>query len=61
MYDKANSLCKIFADESKLYKDIESQADQQDLQNDLSTLCDWNEKWLLKYSTKMQSCSVWSN
>ncbi|MEW8547692.1 MAG: reverse transcriptase family protein, partial [Candidatus Thiodiazotropha sp.] len=44
------SVCKIFADDTKIYRLITSRADQDALQQDLLNLCKWSQDWLLKFS-----------
>ena len=44
------SVCKIFADDTKLYRSVRSQTDQEILQRDLWKLCDWSDEWLLAFS-----------
>jgi len=50
MPDTLKSVCKIFADDSKIYQFVSSPSDQLTLQEDLLSLCDWSEKWLLEFS-----------
>ena len=45
-----------YADDTKLYREIKSPDDHQILQNDLSKLCTWSKKWLLKFHPKKCSC-----
>ena len=40
----------IFADDAKLYRPIHSHSDTQTLQDDLDTLDNWSEEWLLKFN-----------
>jgi len=47
---------KMFADDTKLWKKIESEADICDLQADLKHLEEWNKKWLLKFN--LDKCTV---
>lgn len=48
--DLLKSTCKLFADDTKLYKAISSCEDQNVLQQDLLTLCDWSDDWLLRFN-----------
>lgn len=50
MPDVLTSVCKIFADDSKIYRSIQDPSDQDSIQEDLLHLCDWSEKWLLQFS-----------
>ena len=49
------SICKLFADDCKLYGNIASEADQK-LQEDIERLCKWSKDWLLGYNIK--KCKV---
>ena len=42
----------MYADDTKLYRKIKSPEDLQILQNDLTKLCIWSKKWLLKFHPK---------
>lgn len=44
------SICKVFADDTKLYRPIKSLTDLEILQIDLFSLCDWSDKWLLCFN-----------
>ena len=37
------SVCKLFADDCKLYRNIASEADQKELQEDIERLCKWSK------------------
>ena len=50
MPDKLKSVCKLFAGDCKIYSGITSQSDQQKIQEDLDSLCDWSRDWLLEFS-----------
>ena len=43
-------ICKIFADNTKVYRSIQDEADQILIQEDLFKICDWGELWLLEFS-----------
>ena len=45
---KSNGL--LFADDTKIYRTITCREDAEELQNDLSTLETWSEKWLLRFN-----------
>ena len=49
------SVCKLFADDSKLYRNIASEADQKEFQEDIETLCKWSKDWLFGFNIKMSS------
>ena len=46
------SICKLFVDDCKLYRNISSEADQKDLQEDIGRLCEWSKDWLHVLSTE---------
>ena len=48
--DKLKSMCKIFADDSKIYRSIQDEVDQDIIQEDLFEICDWTDIWLLRIS-----------
>ena len=50
------SVCKLFADDCKLYRNIASKAGQKELQEDIERLCKWSKDWLLGFSIK--KCKV---
>lgn len=45
--DQVNSFCKLFADDAKIYKDLQNLEDFEIIQNDLDKLCQWTIKWLM--------------
>ena len=47
---------KMFADDTKLYTRSDTETGPKDLQDDLDTLQDWSEKWLLRFHP--QKCGV---
>ena len=50
------SVCKLFADDHKLYRNIESEADLKELQEDIERLCKLSRDWLLGLNIK--KCKV---
>ena len=50
MPDTIRSMCKLFADDSKLYLTVKSRYDQEIIQSDLFKLCDWSKEWLLVFN-----------
>ena len=50
------SVCKLFADDRKLYRNIESEADLKELQEDIERLCKLSRDWLLGLNIK--KCKV---
>ena len=45
-----NTSIKIFADDTKTYKNIKSKNDVNQLQNAINEMFAWTEKWLLKFN-----------
>jgi len=41
---------KMFADDTKMWRKIQTQSDSQTLQADLDSLMNWSQKWLLKFN-----------
>lgn len=50
------SVCRLFADDCKLYRNIASVVDQEELQEDILSLCEWSKDWLLSFNVK--KCKV---
>ena len=48
--DMCKSSVYMFADDTKLFRQIKSKVDNQHLQDDINTLCNWSSKWLLKFN-----------
>ena len=46
----------LFADDTKIFRKIENAEDSDKLEEDLSKVYKWSEKWLLKFHP--QKCSV---
>ena len=51
-----SSLCKMYADDTKVYKPITSAEDGLTLQEDLDRLVDWADRWQLRFNA--DKCSV---
>ena len=47
---------KVFADDTKNYKEIKSEEDAKKLQESLDLLVEWSEKWLLRFNSS--KCKV---
>ena len=43
------TLVFLFADDTKLFRQIKSSADISILQSDIKKLCEWSDKWLLRF------------
>ena len=57
--DSVNSTVRLFADDCLLYKEINSETDQEELQNDIENLRKWAEKWGMKFNaTKCQILQI---
>jgi len=54
--DVVTSTIKIFADDTKVYRVVESALDFGLLQRDLDNLIQWSQKWLLSFN--LQKCKV---
>ena len=51
-----NSSVKIFADDTKVYREIKNDNDVKDLQNAIDEMYNWTNKWLLKFNK--QKCKI---
>ena len=51
-----NSDCKLFADDTKLFKSIATRSDCDMLQTDLHKLSDWSNEWLLNFN--IDKCKI---
>ena len=54
--ERVKSHCVLFADDAKLYKELQHLKDFEELQEDLYELCIWASKWLLFFN--VQKCKV---
>ena len=50
MPDEITSLPKMFAEDAKVFRQIETSADTATLQNDLDHLTDWSKKWQMNFN-----------
>ena len=50
MPDVITSLSKMFADDAKVFRQIETSVDTATLQNDLNHLTDWSKKWQMNFN-----------
>lgn len=53
---QVKSYCKLFADDAKLYKDLQNLEDFEMIQDDLDKLCQWTINWLLFFNA--EKCKV---
>ena len=51
--DDITSKVLKFADDTKVFRKIKSDADRQHLQDDLNKLIEWSEKWQMLYNQDM--------
>ena len=49
---------KLFADDSKLYAEVQSEGDAQTLLADLNAITDWEDKWQLSFIINVDKCKV---
>ena len=54
--EQVNSYCKLFADDAKLYKELQNLDDFETMQDDLNKLCQWTIKWLMLFN--VDKCKV---
>jgi hypothetical protein len=54
--DVVNGIVKIFADDTKIYSNVNTTTQCDELQQDLDNLCDWSSKWKLSFNAK--KCKV---
>ena len=47
-----NSTTYMYADDTKIYREIRDKHDQEILQKDLDSLKAWSDQWLLKFHPK---------
>ena len=50
--ENVNSTVYMYADDTKVYREIQSDDDHEVLQRDLETLKTWSDRWLLKFSSQ---------
>jgi hypothetical protein len=48
----SDTLCAIFADDTKIYRQINTTKDQQELQKDIDNIAAWGRKWGLTFNAK---------
>jgi len=54
--------CKVlkFADDTKIYRVVNSQEDIESLRNDLKNLVKWSVDWQMLFNTDMQDYTHWT-
>ena len=50
------SVCKLFGDDCKLYRNKASEVDRKELQEDIEILCKWSKDWL--FGLNIKKCKV---
>lgn len=58
MPECVSSRCRLFADDSIIYRNVTSEADCQTLQDDLQALEEWEETWGMKFNPS--KCNILS-
>ena len=56
--DGLHSTCRLFADDTIVYLTVKSSSDAHQLQNDLTKLADWEQKWSMEFHP--DECNVLS-
>lgn len=51
-----NNITKLFADDTKLYREVVSRSDEENLQSDLDSLAEWSNKWQLRFNASKCKC-----
>lgn len=54
--DVVSNIVKLFADDSKVYRVISNPEDCSSLQEDLDSLQQWSEQWLLRFNVEKCKC-----
>ena len=54
--DNITSSIRLFADDCVIYRPVFCQQDHEHLQNDLTTLVDWNNTWQMEFNVK--TCAI---
>ena len=54
--DSINSYLKIFADDTKIFRTIESMTDKGELDSDLNKIIEWSERWQLPFN--VDKCKI---
>ena len=59
--DNVKSKIYMYADDTRVYREIDSDTDVQTLQEDLRIMSEWSNKWLLKFHPqKCTTMKIWS-
>ena len=54
--DVIENVTKLFADDTKIYRTINTVTDSVSIQNDLIKLADWSDKWQLRFNASKCKC-----
>jgi hypothetical protein len=54
--DVVTNLCSMYADDTKIYGPVSTQAEAQTLQEDLDNLVEWSDKWQMRFNA--EKCSL---
>jgi len=54
--DVVCNITKLFADDTKIYKEISSENDAKSLQTDINSLEKWSERWQIKFNASKCKC-----
>ena len=49
LLDHVKSIIYMYADDTKVYREIDSDTDVHTLQEDLRIMSEWSNKWVLKF------------
>ena len=50
MPEVIQSICQMYADDSKLFSEVDDETSKRKLQDDLENVIDWAEKWQMKFN-----------
>ena len=56
MPNQLSSMCKMFADDAKVYREVNCMEDYNSLQSDLVIMSEWSHKWQLPFNVKKCKC-----
>ena len=53
-----NSLCRMYADDTKIYEGVGSVTECETLQKNLDNLVEWADKWQLRFNADIDKCQT---
>ena len=56
MPEVVKNSCKLFADDAKLYRSVKTEMDNASLQDDITSMVAWSEKWQLPFNESKCKC-----